>query len=85
MEYVTTETPITVSDVTLIPVVRICQQRNDFKLGHGLSGKKEPLAIILCDKHGVHAFDMNASAITISSLLEKIPELDTVLLACKKN
>ena len=83
MEYVTTESPVTVSDITLIPVVRISLKKHDFKLGHGLSGKKEPLAIILCDKHGVSAFDINASAIAMSSLLEKIPDLDSVLVTCQ--
>ena len=85
MEYITTETPITISDVTLIPVVRICLHSSDIKMGYELSANKEPLAIIVCDKNGVRAFDVNSSDIAISTLLQKIPDLGTVLLAYQNN
>ena len=85
MEYVTTETPVTVAEVTLIPVVHICLHSHDIGMGYGLSGNKQPLAIILCDKNGVRAFDVNSSAIAMSTLLEKIPDLDTVLHAYQNN
>lgn len=90
METFTTEAPVTVGDVTLIPVVRIClhsnapdksksKARDNFTDAYWLSGNKEPLAIIVCDTNGVRAFDMSSTEITITSLLQKIPDLNTML------
>ncbi|MDH5473387.1 MAG: hypothetical protein OEY61_11075 [Gammaproteobacteria bacterium] len=81
MEYVTTETPVTVAGITLIPVVRVGLYSHDSEMGGGLAGNKEPLAIILCDQQGVHAWDINSSDIAMSLLLEKIPGLNTILAA----
>lgn len=81
MEYFTTDPPVTVFDVTLIPVVRICTygNGNGNKTGYWLSGNKEPLAIINCNASGVRVFNMKASEMPLDSLLQNIPDLNEVL------
>ncbi len=82
MDQIITESPIIVSEITLLPVVRCHQQRHND--GWFIAGK-EPLAIIICDNNGAHAIDINASAIAMSDLLLKLPELESTLeqLNCK--
>ena len=75
MEYITTETPVNVLDITLIPVVRICLHSNYNTTGCWLSANKQPLAIIVCDSSGTHAINISSFEISIESLLRTIPGL----------
>jgi len=79
MDHVTIETPITVAEITLIPIVRNNLFSNKDEMGYWLTGSKEPLAIILCNKDGVRAFDMNSIEIAIAPLIQKVSDLNEVL------
>ena len=79
MDHVTIESPITVAEVTLIPVVHNSLFSNKDEMGYWLTGAKEPLAIILCNKDGVRAFDMNSIEIAITPLIQKVSNLTEIL------
>lgn len=79
METFTTDRPLTINNVTLIPVVHHCLHADNNKSAYWLAANKEPLAIIVCDRKGVHAFDMMSSEISVTSLEQKIPELKSIL------
>jgi len=79
MNHVTIESPITIAEVTLITVVRKRLVSNKDEMGFWLTGTKEPLAIILCNKDGVRAFDINSIEIAIDPLIQKVSDLNEVL------
>ncbi len=86
MEYVTTDTPVRIDDVTLIPVVRIHLDGEDNKTDQYFLGNKEPLAIIVCNSKGMHALDVNSDEMSISDLLQQVPDLEAKLKqACDKD
>lgn len=80
MEHITTDMPITISELTLIPVVRICIHSNNDKYSYGLTGNKEPLAIIVCNENEVHAYDVNTNEIDITLLLQTFPDINADLI-----
>lgn len=79
MEYITTDPPLSLDKVTLIPVVRVCLDGENKQTDQYFSGNKEPLAIIVCTSMGVQALDVNSAKIPIDDLLQKIPGLDAKL------
>jgi len=79
MNHVTIESPITIAEVTLITVVRKRLVSNKDEMGFWLTGTKEPLAIILCNKDGVRAFDLNSIEIAVAPLIQKVSDLHEVL------
>lgn len=79
METITTESPVSIQDTTLIPVVRTFFNTKDNTFTYWLAANKEPLAIIVCNKKGIHAFNMDSAEISIDSLLEKTPGLNEIL------
>lgn len=79
MEYVTTDKPVRIDDVTLIPIVCISLDGEDNKTDQFFSGNKEPFAIIVCDSIGIRALDINSAEIPISDLVQKIPDLNDKL------
>ena len=69
-----------VGEVTIIPIERCFFQTVTGDMGCWLSGLKEPYAVIVCDAiGGIRAFDMEAIEISVESLIQKIPNLCTVL------
>ena len=79
MEQITADTPISVCELTLIPIVRTRIHDNKNINDVLLSAAKEPLAIIVCDIHGVRAFDMCSSEVNINDLIQQIPSLQALL------
>lgn len=68
-----------VGNVTLVPIERFSIQLDNDTSGGWLSGLKEPFAIIVCDAAGIRAYDTEATEIPVDSLIQKIPDLGTVL------
>ncbi|MDH5485522.1 MAG: hypothetical protein OEY43_09840 [Gammaproteobacteria bacterium] len=85
MEYLTTDTSITLADVTLIPIACIQLYPGTNDSGYWLSGNKKPWALIICDTNGIHAFNMQSAEIPIAPLVQKLPELNAVLAAYRDN
>ena len=79
MEYIISEAPVTINDVTLIPVVQVYHSINGRTPESWITASKQPLAVIICDAKGVRALNTSSSEIPIGSLLEKIPGLDVTL------
>ena len=81
METFITDTPVSIHDVTLIPVVSHRLHSYHNAMTHWTVASKEPLAIIVCDANGTRAFDMSAKEISITSLSKKIPALKPLLVS----
>lgn len=79
MDKLRTCKPIVAGEVTLVPIERSFIQSDTGDMGCWLSGLKEPFAIIVCDAIGIRAFDLEATEISIESLIKKIPDLSALL------
>ena len=79
MDELSTGNPLVVGEVTLVPIERSLIHSNTGNIGCWLSGLKEPYAIIICDAIGIRAFDTEAAEIPVESLVQKIPDLVSVL------
>lgn len=56
----------------------------DFQQSTSYSGKSvyvhiQPYAVIVCDAPSIYAVDMDANAIDLEALREKVPDLDAIL------
>jgi hypothetical protein len=71
--------PIVAGEVTIVPIERCHLLSIPGDIGCCLSGVKEPFAIIIFDVTGIRAYDMAALEISVVSLIQKIPDLSTVL------
>jgi hypothetical protein len=76
--------PMVVGEVTIVPIERCYMQFVPGDIGCWLYGLKEPFAIIIFDATGVRAYDKAAIEISVSSLIQKIPELSAVLASSKQ-
>ncbi|MDH5392450.1 MAG: hypothetical protein OEY11_04590 [Gammaproteobacteria bacterium] len=79
METITTESAVSVQGTILIAVVRTFFKSEDKPFARWLAASKQPLAIIVCNKNGVHAFDMQSAEISMDSLREIMPGLNKTL------
>lgn len=79
METYSTDTPISIHDATLIPVVWNYQHTHINNLTRWFAGNKEPRAVIVCDANGIRAFDMLSQEVSITSLEQIIPNLNAIL------
>ena len=71
--------PMVAGEVIIVPIERCFIQSVTGDMGCWLSGLKEPFAIIVCDAIGIRAFDMEAIEISVEFLIQKIPDLGSVL------
>jgi len=81
METFMTDKPVSIHNITLIPVV--CHRIHSYynAMTPWVYANKEPMAIIICDANGTRAFDMSAKEISITSLSKIIPDINTLLLS----
>lgn len=72
-------TPVITGEVTLVPIERCVIQSEREDIGCWMSALKEPFAIIVCDATRLRAFDMQATAVTVESLIEEVADLGETL------
>jgi len=71
--------PMVAGKVTLVPIERCFIQSDTGDMVCRVSGFKEPYAVIVCDAVGICAFDTESVEISVESLMQKIPDLGSVL------
>lgn len=79
METLRAARPLTVGDVTLIAIERAGIQSDRGDAGYWLSGFKQAYAVIVCDASGIRALDADSAEIELDVLMQKIPNLDSLL------
>lgn len=71
--------PLTVAGVTLIPIEYSRIQSDLGSMGYWLTGFKEPFAVVICDQSGTCAFDMGSAELAVNELIQKVPNLYSIL------
>ena len=71
--------PLTIANVTLIPIERTRIQSEAGNTGYWLAGFKEAFAIVACDATGAYAFGVDSEEIALDALIEKVPKLQSFL------
>ena len=71
--------PLRVGDVTLVPVARAGIRSDSGESGYWLSAFKEAYAVVVCDAGGIRALAVDSSDIALDALIEKTPNLATIL------
>jgi hypothetical protein len=80
-EIVRAGTPVTQGAVMLLPIERVELHSGWGNTRVWLSAIKEPYALIVRDAGGLWAVDIDAAAVSLEALRQRVPGLDTVLAA----
>ncbi|KPK55910.1 MAG: hypothetical protein AMS22_02980 [Thiotrichales bacterium SG8_50] len=70
---------VTVGDVKLMVVARLVIQGDSSVHYCALHASKEPYALVIRDVHGLCALDAAGQRLSLTSLVEEIPELESLL------
>lgn len=84
MEELRAGNPLTIADVTLVPIERSAIQSDIGNMGYWLTGFKEPFAVVVCDATGTHAFGIDSAEIAVDMLIQKVPNLCAILSRIEK-
>lgn len=79
MEALRAARPLTIGDVTLIAIERTGIQSDMGNAGVWLSGFKQAYAIVVCDASGIRALDADSIEIELDVLMQKTPDLGSLL------
>jgi hypothetical protein len=79
METLRAASPLSVGDVTLVPVERVGSRSDRGDAGYWICGFKEVFAVVVCDESGVCVLAVGSSEIALDTLIQKTPNLGTVL------
>ena len=71
--------PLTLGDVTLVPIVRTEILSDMGNAGWWITASKGVFAIVLCDANGVRALAVDSSEIALDSLIQETPNLGAIL------
>ena len=71
--------PVAVGSVTLLPIERVALHSDRGKTRVWCSAAKEPYALVVRDVGGLRVVDVDARAVSLEELREKIPGLDALL------
>ena len=71
--------PISLNGTNIIPIEKVYLGKYALRKGYWLYGSKEPVSIVVCDAHGVKAFDIQAHGLSLTELISKVPGLEAVL------
>jgi hypothetical protein len=71
--------PITLAGITLIPIERVRISAEKQRCACWLNATKEALAVVICDRDGPRALDVEAQELPIDELIGEIPDLEPVL------
>jgi uncharacterized spore protein YtfJ len=75
MEKLKAGKPVTVDNVTLLPIERLTIHSKKMDFCHWIAAQKEPYAIILRDSKGIRAFDMEGNDVSIECLMKAVSDL----------
>lgn len=79
MEVLRAASPLSVGDVTLVPIERAWVRSDMADAGYWISAFKEVFAVVVCDASGVRALDADSSEIALDALIRKTPNLGAIL------
>ena len=79
METLRAGSPLSVGDVTLVPIERAGIRSDMGDAGCWISAFKEVFAVVVCDARGVRALDADSSEIALDALIRKTPDLGAIL------
>ena len=79
METLRAASPLTVGDVTLVPVERVGSRSDRGDAGYWICAFKEVFAVVVCDANGIRALDADSSEIALDALLQNTPNLGAIL------
>jgi hypothetical protein len=71
--------PICVNGTNIIPIEKVYLGHYALRKGYWLYGSKEPVSIVVCDAHGLRAFDVQGRGLSLTELIGKVPGLEAVL------
>ena len=71
--------PLTVGNVTLLPIEHVVMHATKGKIGAWISVAKEPYALIVRDGNGIHMIETNTADVSLARLRESVPGLDALL------
>lgn len=71
--------PLSMGNLTLIPVEHLVIQSSAENTHAWLAAYKKPHAIILCDSSGVRALSLEAKQLSLQHLVQAVPGLGSVL------
>ncbi len=71
--------PVTLEDVTLLAVEKVSIRSGRDESGNWVQASVEPFAVIVRDRNGTRAYDLDANAVSLETLREKVSDLDSLL------
>lgn len=72
-------TLLTVGAVRLLPIEHVVMHTTKGRMGAWISVAKEPYALIVRDRNGIHTIETKMADVSLGQLRERIPGLDAVL------
>lgn len=81
MEALRAASPLSVGDVTLVPIERAGIRSEMGNAGYWISAFKDVVAVVVCDATGVRAIATDSTEIALEPLIQKTPDLDAILSA----
>ncbi len=79
METLRAGSPLSVGDVTIVPIERAGIRSDMGVAGYWISAFKEVVAVVVCDAGEVRALDADSSEIALDVLIRKTPNLGAIL------
>jgi hypothetical protein len=79
MEALRAASPLSVGDITLVPIERAGIRSDRGDAGYWTSAFKEVFAVVVCDANGIRALDADSSEIALDALIRKTPNLGAIL------
>ena len=79
MEALRAASPLSIGDVTLVPIERAGIRSDMGDAGYWISAFKEAFAVVVCDANGVRALAADSSEIALDALIRKTPNLGAIL------
>lgn len=79
MEGLRAASPLSVGDVTLVPIERAWIRSDMGDAGYWISAFKEAFAVVVCDASGLRALAVDSSEIALDDLIQETPNLGAIL------
>ena len=79
MEALRAANPLSIGDVTLVPIERAWIRSDMGDAGYWIGAFKEAFAVVVCDASGVRALAADSSEIALDTLIRKTPNLGAIL------
>ena len=76
---ITTINPVSVGEITVIPVSRITVRCGKGKSGIAFYGSKQPDSVIIASPSGISAFRITGEEVSLDRLTEEFPDISEKL------